>query len=138
MISVPPYTHFADYDTYIRTIKSVILTYGAVTVIYAVYSDFARLTEAVYIKQSNQFVGYHAVLLVGWVDDFHSPSYSGPIWIAKNSWGKYWGKSLSTWGFEGNTNGYFAVPMISEQEFNTRTCPNWKFEARDMHTFQLP
>jgi len=128
----------SSYEDYIKTIKSAIMKYGALAVSFQVYEDFGyywwgtgSTYGKVYVHKTGGFNGGHAVLLVGWVDNYYDPisGYSGPIWVMKNSWGTDGGFSLYDYGLSSDeTKGYFALPMISEDEYNNGTCPDWKIE----------
>ena len=128
-IVIPPYDKFEDYDTYINTIKSVLMEYGALCVSMMVYEDFSYYwwNEAkdgkVYFHTWGATDTGHAILLVGW-DDYYDndPSYYGPVWILKNSWGT-----------DGGDEGYFYLPMITQDEFLNGQCPDWKIEGRYMY-----
>jgi len=128
-IVIPFYTYFSyyiDYTTYINTIKSVLYTYGALYVGVSIYKDFQDYWNewptngTVYQHSTGTYLGGHAILLVGWDDNFTDPHYSGPVWILKNSWGT-----------KGGESGYFYLPMITPSEFSG-VCPDWKIEARKM------
>ena len=131
---------YQDYTAYINTIKSTIMQYGAVAAAFMFYEDFYSYwweeKGKVYIKSpSASSNGGHAVLIVGWVDDYYDSvsGYSGPIWVIKNSWGTDGGFSLNDYGLSSDTTrGYFALPMITEQEYNG-TCPDWKIEYSPMY-----
>ena len=91
-------TAYDDLDS----VKRAIRNYGAVyTPIYM---------TAHYDSSSGKYVQYytgshpcdHAVVLVGWDDNFKISGKSG-AWIAKNSWGSDWGN-----------NGYFYVSYYDE------------------------
>lgn len=56
-----------------------------------VYKDFFSYKRGIYKKSSNQFVGGHAVAVIGYND-------IEEYWICKNSWGRYWGE-----------NGFFRI-----------------------------
>ncbi|KAI9208891.1 uncharacterized protein BJ171DRAFT_564756 [Polychytrium aggregatum] len=73
--------------------KQHIMTYGAVFTGFTVYSDFENCcsNNQVYMQQSNQQLGGHAVSIVGWDD-------SKQAWLCKNSWTASWG-----------TNGFFWI-----------------------------
>ncbi|HPP71219.1 MAG TPA: clostripain-related cysteine peptidase [Pseudothermotoga sp.] len=132
----------SSYEDYIKTIKSAIMKYGALAVSFQVYEDFGyywwgtgSTYGKVYVHKTGGFNGGHAVLLVGWVDNYYDPisGYSGPIWVMKNSWGTDGGFSLYDYGLSSDeTKGYFALPMISEDEYNNGTCPDWKIECSGM------
>ena len=69
----------------INSIKIAISTYGPVVAGFKVYEDFKDYTEGIYEYQTGEFLGLHAVSIVGYNDD---PGY----WICKNSWGTDWGE----------------------------------------------
>jgi hypothetical protein len=138
------YDEFQNYQTYINTIKSAIVKYGALSVGFGVYHDFYDYWDRekndgkVYQKGFGATKdGDHGVLLVGWVDNYKDPesSYEGPIWVLKNSWGSDDGFSLSDYGLSsGTTKGYFALPMLTENEFmGIFKPPDWKIETSCMY-----
>jgi hypothetical protein len=135
-VVIQSYREFGEYVNYIETIKSAIMKYGALAVRFELYSNFYNFFTNVNVKvytgrgPRDQKEGGHLVLLVGWIE---SPSedlgYSGPIWILKNSWGTNWGCSLKDYGLsDDETKGYFALPMITQEEFANKNCPDWKIE----------
>lgn len=136
---INPYSSYQSLDEYIKTIKSALVNYGALAVSFMVYENFNGTyfsTKKVYTGPGGSGQsGGHAVLLVGWIDYFVDPAsgYAGPVWILKNSWGTNWGRSLSDYYLSSDqTKGYFALPMITEQEFSSKTCPDWKIERSFM------
>jgi C1A family cysteine protease len=133
------YSGFGGYVNYIETIKSAIMKYGALAVGFQVYSNFYNFFTNVNVKvytghgPEDQPTEGHAVLLVGWKDSFSDSDQasgdSGRIWILKNSWGTDWGRSLKDYGLsDDETKGYFALPMITQEEFANKNCPDWKIE----------
>lgn len=133
-VFIEAYSEFGEYVNYIKTIKSAIMKYGALAVGFQVYSNFDFTNVKVYTGpgQGDTWEGGHAVLLVGWIDFLLDPAsgYSGPIWILKNSWGTNWGRSLKDYGLsDDETKGYFALPMITQEEFASKNCPDWKIES---------
>lgn len=71
--------------------KQSLATTGPMVAGMAVFSDFSRYGGGVYSPGSNQLVGYHAVVAIGYDDRQR-------CWICKNSWGAGWGE-----------NGFFRI-----------------------------
>ncbi len=67
----------------IEMIKRTIMR-QPVSTIMRVYDNFFAYSNGVYNSPSDNYIGSHAVLLVGWDDVEQS-------WICKNSWGNEWG-----------------------------------------------
>ena len=129
-VFIQRYREFGEYVNYIETIKSAIMKYGALAVGFQVYSNFYNFFTDVNVKvytgpgPEDQPREGHAVLLVGWKDSF---------WILKNSWGTNWGRSLKDYDLsDDETKGYFALPMITQEEFARENCPYWKIENFSM------
>ncbi|KAL3283973.1 hypothetical protein HHI36_018144 [Cryptolaemus montrouzieri] len=67
-------------------IKSEIFTNGPVSAVFYMYEDFLSYKSGVYSHTTGDFVGLHAVKLLGWgLDD------DLPYWLAANSWNEDWG-----------------------------------------------
>lgn len=81
------------------SIKKAIMDYGAVySGIYMIASYNHQIGKYVQCYRGNLPCD-HAVVLVGWDDNFSMPNAPGKgAWIAKNSWGENWGE-----------DGYFYV-----------------------------
>ena len=95
-----------------QKIKHIIMTYGPVDAVMAVYEDFYHYTDGVYIYNGTaEQRTFHGVVIVGWVDD--NSISSGGYWLVKNCWGKTWGE-----------NGYFRItfdaPDYNIIEFDIR------------------
>lgn len=72
-----------EYDTLVETIKFLIHKYDFLHASFAIHTGWFKCTKSDYIiKDTEVFVGYHAVVLVGY-DEFG-------VYI-QNSWGKNWG-----------------------------------------------
>ncbi len=111
---------FVDYDTFINTIKSAIMSFGALACSIEVYEDYYYYSGGVYIPSpGSRDLGGHAVLLIGWDDNYYNPNDGQyyKVWILKNSWGTSWGD-----------NGYWVQPMVDETEFYSGKIPDWKIE----------
>ena len=72
-------------------IKNAIYWYGPVVATMQVYNDFYYYSSGVYSYTTGDYVGAHAILIVGWDD-------TQQAFIIKNSWGGDWGE-----------NGYFEI-----------------------------
>jgi len=68
-------------------------TLGPIEVAFSVYQDFLAYKSGVYQRKSNQFLGGHAVKMMGW-------GVEGGVkyWLIANSWNPNWGD-----------NGYFKI-----------------------------
>ncbi len=128
-IVIPSAEWFYDngygYSDYIDTIKSAVMTYGAVAVDLDVYKDFENDTGEpsgwVYPGPSESTnEGGHAVILIGWDDDWtYNGTDYGPVWLLQNQWGTYWGDG-----------GYWRQPMVTEQQYDDpQTIGNWQIES---------
>ena len=70
----------------VDALKSALYTYGPLVTTMDVYRDFYSYQSGIYRVTSQEYVGGHAVLLIGYDD-------SGGYFIVKNSWGTRWGES---------------------------------------------
>lgn len=115
------------------TIKGALLR-GPIVGTFLVYDDFYSYGTGVYEYSYGDLRGGHAIVLVGWGEDDR-----GTYWIAKNSWGPYWGES----GYFRIRSGTCAindelyeivvnpVPYSSDgiAVFRSAESINWKFDA---------
>jgi cathepsin B len=69
-------------------IRQEIFTNGPVEVAFSVYEDFLAYKTGVYYYVSGQFLGGHAVKMLGWGV---WPQGNIPYWIIANSWNNDWG-----------------------------------------------
>lgn len=91
----------------IYNMKRFIIENGPIYATISVYSDFLKHNgNKVYIKDSNEFLGGHAVEILGWSNKRTDvrENFKEGYWICKNSWGKDWS---SKYDFP----GYFAIRM---------------------------
>ena len=91
----------------ILNMKNYIVENGPIYATISVYDDFFDFSGIVpYKKKNDNFIGGHAVEIIGWCDkgvDLRE-GYNEGYWVCKNSWGKNW---ASDYDFP----GYFAIRM---------------------------
>ncbi len=92
------------YTINIAKMKDALVHHGPLVTAFEVYSDFYDYTDGVYQHQTGSYLGGHAVLLTGYVDDETVPG--GGYFIVKNSWGTGFG-----------IDGYFYVAYNSNCSF---------------------
>ncbi len=103
---------FGRYDNpSTTTMKNEIMTYGPLVVWMMVYTDFYSYSGGVYQHISGGQEGGHFVVLYGWDD-------ANNCWLAKNSWGVYWGEV----GPDGS-RGWFRIRMGA----NESGCEQWVY-----------
>jgi C1A family cysteine protease len=97
---------WAWVSTNVDSMKNAIANYGPIVTTLAVYRDFYYYTGGVYRHTWGEFLGLHAVLVVGY-DDL------GGYFIVKNSWGTGWG-----------LEGYFKISYdeVGAQRFGWGWC----------------
>jgi len=77
----------------VSQIMQEIMTNGPVTVAFSVYADFEQYAGGVYHHVSGDYLGGHAVKIIGWGEEGNVP-----YWIVANSWNNDWGE-----------NGFFRI-----------------------------
>ncbi|XP_074601242.1 cathepsin B-like isoform X2 [Brevipalpus obovatus] len=70
----------------VKAIQTEIMTHGPVEADFQVYSDFPSYKSGVYIKQSDDLLGGHAIRFIGW-----GTEKGVDYWLVANSWGYEWG-----------------------------------------------
>ncbi|KAH9319789.1 hypothetical protein KI387_021558, partial [Taxus chinensis] len=75
-------------------IMAEVFTNGPVEVAFSVFEDFAHYKSGVYKYTKGDYLGGHAVKLIGWGTTDDGIDY----WIVANSWNRSWGE-----------NGYFKI-----------------------------
>jgi len=70
----------------VQQIQTEIFKNGPVEADFTVYSDFLSYKSGVYIRQSEQVLGGHAIRILGWGVE-NNVNY----WLAANSWNPDWG-----------------------------------------------
>lgn len=78
-------------------IKSEIYQNGPVEVAFDVYSDFLTYKSGVYQHTSGDYLGGHAVKMLGW----GVATDGTPYWIVANSWNAHWGNQGYFWILRG-------------------------------------
>lgn len=66
----------------IPEIQKEIMTYGSVVATLSVYEDFLTYKSGMYQHITGKFLGYHAVKVIGWGENY---------WICSNSWNNDFG-----------------------------------------------
>lgn len=73
-----------------KSIQKEIMTNGPVEASFDVYEDFEVYKSGVYQHVTGQYMGGHAVRMIGWgVDAEHD---NVPYWLIVNSWNQDWGE----------------------------------------------
>ncbi|XP_072379756.1 cathepsin B-like [Diabrotica undecimpunctata] len=76
----------AHYFTSVANIQREILTNGPVEAAFEVYSDFVNYKSGVYQHVAGEYLGGHAVRVLGWGEE-NGVAY----WLVANSWNEDWG-----------------------------------------------
>lgn len=111
-----PYVKYKAKQTrpgYLKDVASAmkeIYTYGPITAGYDVYEDFLYYRSGVYVHTTGQYLGGHAVKVVGWGRDGKSCM---DYWIVENSWGIGWGIGGYFWIAKGRNECGFESEMVA-------------------------
>jgi hypothetical protein len=99
-----------------NAMKNALVQYGPLMAGMKVYDDFLDYKSGAYEHKSGEYLGLHAVILVGYNDE-------GGYWICKNSWGTGWGE-----------NGWFKI-KYGECDIDTYTCYYYSHLGNDPLTY---
>jgi len=91
-----------------KAIMQEIYSHGPVETAFSVYQDFLTYKSGVYKRKSSQFLGGHAVKILGW-----GVESGTKFWLVANSWNPSWGdggyfkivRGTNECGIEGSCNG---------------------------------
>jgi cathepsin B len=72
----------------VTAIQTEIMTNGPVEATFQVYEDFYQYTSGVYVHTTGQYLGGHAIKILGW-GTLNGQEY----WTVANSWSPAWGMS---------------------------------------------
>jgi len=78
--------------TSVNKIMAEIAKNGPVEAAFDVYADFLTYTSGVYAHKTGQYLGGHAIKVLGWGVDNGTP-----YWICANSWNPNWGNHGYFW-----------------------------------------
>jgi C1A family cysteine protease len=108
----------------VDVLKSALNTYGPLATTMQVYEDFFYYTGGVYSYTYGTYQGAHAIEIIGYDD-------SNNCFIAKNSWGTWWGESepgsVTTAGFF--RIAYDQVNMLIQFGYYTSAYEGYKGSA---------
>ena len=93
---------FYNFES-IDEIKQNMILKGPVEAAFQIYQDFMSYKSGIYVRNSDEKIGGHAVKVVGW-----GTQENEDYWIAQNSWGSDWAE-----------NGFFRI-KIGECEFENQ------------------
>jgi len=82
-------------------IMQEIMTNGPVEAAFTVYADFESYNGGVYTHVTGDYLGGHAIKILGWGVD---SATSTPYWLVANSWNEQWGE-----------NGFFRIKRGSDE-----------------------
>eukprot|EP01132_Coremiostelium_polycephalum_P004155 gene4155-5200_t len=69
----------------VAAMQAEIMAHGPIQGSISVYRDLMSYSSGVYTRKSNQYMGGHAIKIVGWG---HDDQYRMDYWIVANSWGQ--------------------------------------------------
>ena len=83
----------------VKAIKTELMTHGPIEVAFDVYEDFMTYKSGIYQHVSGDYLGGHAVKLVGW-----GVENGVEYWKIANSWNESWGE-----------NGFFRIVLGKDE-----------------------
>lgn len=122
--SISPHNKFqvgdANHLSCIERAKTDIYSFGPIVTVIKIFNDLlnkyrataqdtsaGRFTGAIYSPSPGaKFIGYHAIMIVGWIHPNGGNNFTNACWACVSSWGAAW--PPSPWP---NWNGLFFVQM---------------------------
>jgi cathepsin B len=101
-----PFAHFQcakhseSYPVKVNDIKKEIFNNGPVESGMLVYADFLNYESGIYEYVTGDYVGGHAIKIIGWGKHTEEDGDVVDYWLCANSWGTDWGE-----------DGYFKIKM---------------------------
>ncbi|KAL3112161.1 hypothetical protein niasHT_012130 [Heterodera trifolii] len=77
----------------VSAIKNELRHNGTVVAAMDIYDDFFYYSSGVYRRTSNNYIGGHAIRLIGWGTRTCTDGTSQDYWLAVNSWNTNWGEN---------------------------------------------
>ena len=111
--------------TAVATMQGAIQAGGSIVATLDIYQDFSVFRSGVYIKSSDDFLGMHAVAVLGW-GTHNTVRY----WIFANSWGTTWGEDgygkirLGTNEVNFEQESMYTMPMLPTECASAPQCKN--------------
>jgi cathepsin B len=76
----------------VKNIQKELYTNGPVEIAFYVYRDFIQYKSGIYKHKSGEFLGGHAVRVIGWGEEEDDDGNVIPFWRIANSWNTGWGE----------------------------------------------
>ena len=89
--------------------KAEILARGPIACYVAVTQEFLDYQGGIFVDHDGKYLGGHIIEVAGWGKAEDGTKY----WIARNSWGEYWGEY-----------GWFRI-LVGEKNLDIETACSW-------------
>jgi len=128
----PPHPHPYKIDSWsfvysqysvpsVQQIKQAIYQYGPVSAAVVVRSQFQAYTGGVFDVDESYADINHAIVLVGWDDNYQWNGNTYGVWILRNSWGSGWGEGGYMYITYGTSSVGYAANYIEFSQTSTYT-----------------